>query len=172
MDIKDIIAPFAVWKRAFEKPFTVTQADRRAPRRAPVPGLPHQRRATRASAAAPARAICMNKAIDLVPVPGREASARATRASGPASTTAAAAGAPSASTSAPRAPWAMSNEYLWIDSRPRCLPLHARGGSQALGRRRTRLPPRRRLPPPRRWSGVPMPELDHAEAVEVLPRSS
>ena len=71
MDIKDFIAPFAVWKRAFEKPFTVKKPiDER-------PGAPryrgfHKNDADKCVGCGTCEAICMNKAIDLVPVEGRE----------------------------------------------------------------------------------------------------
>ena len=67
MDIKDFIAPFAVWKRAFEKPFTVMKPiDER-------PGAPryrgfHINDSARCVGCGTCEAICMNKAIDLVPV--------------------------------------------------------------------------------------------------------
>ena len=72
MDIKDFIAPFAIWKRAFEKPFTVRKPiDQR-------PGAPryrgfHRNDVEKCVGCGTCEAICMNKAIDLVPVEGREA---------------------------------------------------------------------------------------------------
>ncbi|MBU0926989.1 MAG: FAD-dependent oxidoreductase [Spirochaetes bacterium] len=71
MDLKDFIAPFAVWKRAFEKPFTVRKPiDER-------PGAPryrgfHMNDADACVGCGTCEAICMNKAIDMVPVAGRD----------------------------------------------------------------------------------------------------
>jgi glutamate synthase (NADPH/NADH) small chain len=71
MDIKDFIAPFAVWKRAFEKPFTLRKPiDER-------PGAPryrgfHINDVDKCVGCGSCEAICMNRAIDLVPVAGRQ----------------------------------------------------------------------------------------------------
>ena len=116
MDIKDFIAPFAIWKRAFEKPFTVKKPiDQR-------PGAPHYRGfhkndVEKCVGCGTCEAICMNKAIDLVPVKGLETK-------------------PGDSGLRPRLDYgrccwcalcvdicpsgslSMSNEYLWIDSDP------------------------------------------------------
>lgn len=163
MDIKDIIAPFAVWKRAFEKPFTVRKPiDER-------PGAPryrgfHINDADKCVGCGTCESICMNKAIDLVPVEGRS---------------------PSGGDSGlrprvdygrccwcalcvdicPSGSLGMSNEYLWIDSDPevfRYVPgvdPKPWDGSE-LGYRRAegyRLLDMER---------VPMPELSHSEGVK------
>jgi len=72
MSIKDIIAPFAVWKRAFEKPYTVKNPidDR--------PGAPryrgfHINDGEKCIGCGTCEAICQNAAIDMVPVEGVEA---------------------------------------------------------------------------------------------------
>ncbi|HRZ88448.1 MAG TPA: FAD-dependent oxidoreductase, partial [Spirochaetia bacterium] len=163
MDIKDIIAPFAVWKRAFEKPFTVRKPiDER-------PGAPryrgfHINDADTCVGCGTCESICMNKAIDLVPVEGRS---------------------PSGGDSGlrprvdygrccwcalcvdicPSGSLGMSNEYLWIDSDPEVFryvpgvdPKPWDGAE--LGYRRAegyRLLDMER---------VPMPELSHAEGVK------
>ncbi len=116
MDVKDFIAPFAVWKRAFEKPFTVKKPiDER-------PGAPryrgfHKNDAEACVGCGSCEAICQNAAIDLVEVAGRS---------------------PSAGDSGlrpridygrccwcalcvdicPSGSLTMSNEYVWIDSDP------------------------------------------------------
>jgi len=69
--MKDIIAPFAVWKRAFEKPYTVAKPlDQR-------PGAPRYRGFHMNDMAAcigcgTCETICQNEAIDLVPAPGEK----------------------------------------------------------------------------------------------------
>ena len=71
MSIKDIIAPFAVWKRAFEKPYTVPKPlDQR-------PGAPRYRGFHINDMAAcigcgTCETICQNEAIDLVPADGEK----------------------------------------------------------------------------------------------------
>ncbi len=71
MSMKDIIAPFAVWKRAFEKPYTVPKPlDQR-------PGAPRYRGFHINDMAAcigcgTCETICQNEAIDLVPAPGEK----------------------------------------------------------------------------------------------------
>lgn len=163
MDIKDFIAPFAVWKRAFEKPFTVAKPidDR--------PGAPryrgfHINDAAKCVGCGTCEAICQNNAIDLVPVTGYDAG-------------------PGDSGLRPRIDYGrccwcalcvdicpsgslgMSNEYLWIDSDPdvfRYTPgVEPKPWDGAeLGYRRAegyRLLEEKR---------VDMPELHHAEAVK------
>ena len=71
MSIKDIIAPFAVWKRAFEKPYTIPRPlDQRA-------GAPryrgfHINDMEKCIGCGTCETICQNEAIDLVPADGEK----------------------------------------------------------------------------------------------------
>ena len=71
MGIKEIIAPFAVWKRAFEKPYTVPDplTDR--------PGAPryrgfHINDMSKCIGCGTCETICQNAAIDIVPAEGEK----------------------------------------------------------------------------------------------------
>ena len=69
--MKDIVAPFSVWKRAFEKPYTTKHPmDER-------PGAPryrgfHINDTDMCIGCGSCEAICQNAAIDLLPVDGIE----------------------------------------------------------------------------------------------------
>jgi glutamate synthase (NADPH/NADH) small chain len=116
MDIKDFIAPFAVWKRAFEKPFTVKKPiDER-------PGAPryrgfHINDAERCVGCGTCEAICMNKAIDLVPVEGRTAK-EGDSGLRPRVDYGRCCWCALCVDICPSGSLNMSNEYLWIDSDP------------------------------------------------------
>jgi len=69
MSLKDIISPFYVWKRAFEKPYVINKPldDR--------PGAPryrgfHQNDMEKCIGCGTCESICQNVAIDMVPVNG------------------------------------------------------------------------------------------------------
>lgn len=163
MDIKDIIAPFAVWKRAFEKPFTVRRPiDER-------PGAPryrgfHRNDADKCVGCGSCEAICMNKAIDLVSVEGREPS-DGDSGLRPRVDYGRCCWCALCVDICPSGSLTMSNEYLWIDSNPdvfRYVPgVDAKPwDASELGYRRDegyRLLDMER---------VPMPELSHAEGVK------
>jgi len=116
MDIKDFIAPFAVWKRAFEKPFTVKKPiDQR-------PGAPryrgfHKNDVEKCVGCGTCEAICMNKAIDLVPVAGREAKAGDSGLR-PKIDYGRCCWCALCVDICPSGSLSMSNEYLWIDRDP------------------------------------------------------
>ena len=71
MSVKDIIAPFAIWKRVFEKPYTMAKPiDER-------PGAPryrgfHQNDLDKCIGCGTCEEICQNRSIDMVPVEGIE----------------------------------------------------------------------------------------------------
>ena len=71
MSLKDIVAPFAVWKRAFEKPYTIPKPlDQR-------PGAPryrgfHINDMEKCIGCGTCETICQNAAIDLVPAEGEK----------------------------------------------------------------------------------------------------
>ena len=116
MSLKDIIAPFYTWKRAFEKPYTLKRPidDR--------PGAPryrgfHTNDMEKCIGCGTCEAICQNAAIDMVPVEGIEATKNDSGLR--------------PKIDYGRCCWCalcvdicttnslgMSNEYLWIDSDP------------------------------------------------------
>jgi len=116
MDIKDFIAPFAVWKRAFEKPFTVKKPiDER-------PGAPryrgfHMNDAEKCVGCGTCEAICMNKAIDLVPLQGRDPK-EGDSGLRPRMDYGRCCWCALCVDICPSGSLTMSNEYLWIDSDP------------------------------------------------------
>jgi glutamate synthase (NADPH) small chain len=73
VSLKDIIAPFSVWKRAFEKPYTIAKPlDQR-------PGAPryrgfHINDLDKCIGCGTCEAICQNDAIDVVPAEGQTVS--------------------------------------------------------------------------------------------------
>ncbi len=161
MDIKDFIAPFAVWKRAFEKPFTVKKPidDR--------PGAPryrgfHINDADKCVGCGTCEAICQNKAIDLVPVAGRAAK-DGDSGLRPRIDYGRCCWCALCVDICPSGSLNMSNEYLWIDSDPDVFR-YTPGvepkpwDSSELGYRRAG--GYRLLDADR----VPMPELGHGEA--------
>ncbi len=163
MDIKDFIAPFAVWKRAFEKPFTVKKPiDER-------PGAPryrgfHINDADKCVGCGTCEAICMNRAIDLVPVEGRDAK-EGDSGLRPRVDYGRCCWCALCVDICPSGSLNMSNEYVWIDSDPDVFR-YTPGvepkpwDGSALGYRRAE--GYRLLDGTR----VPMPELDHHEAVK------
>ncbi|MFW5745656.1 MAG: FAD-dependent oxidoreductase, partial [Spirochaetota bacterium] len=71
MSIKDIIAPFAVWKRAFEKPYTVPRPLDQRPGAARYRGF-HINDMAACIGCGTCETICQNEAIDLVPAEGEK----------------------------------------------------------------------------------------------------
>ncbi|MFW5685957.1 MAG: FAD-dependent oxidoreductase, partial [Spirochaetota bacterium] len=69
MSIKDIIAPFAVWKRAFEKPYAVPRPLDQRPGAARYRGF-HINDMAACIGCGTCETICQNEAIDLVPAAG------------------------------------------------------------------------------------------------------
>ncbi|MBU0934133.1 MAG: FAD-dependent oxidoreductase [Spirochaetes bacterium] len=165
MDIKDFIAPFAVWKRAFEKPFTVKKPiDER-------PGAPryrgfHINDAQKCIGCGTCEAICMNKAIDLVPAAGYAAK-EGDSGLRPRVDYGRCCWCALCVDVCPSGSLGMSNEYVWIDSDPevfRYTPgVEAKPwDGSPLGYRRAegyRLLEEQR---------VEMPELDYKEAVQTF----
>ncbi|MBF9014342.1 FAD-dependent oxidoreductase [Oceanispirochaeta sp. M2] len=72
MSIKDVIAPFAVWKRAFEKPYTISKPIDERPGAERYRGF-HINDGDKCIGCGTCEVICQNEAIDLVPVKGVEA---------------------------------------------------------------------------------------------------
>ncbi|HHE40578.1 MAG TPA: 4Fe-4S dicluster domain-containing protein [Candidatus Cloacimonetes bacterium] len=71
MKLKDWIAPFYVWKRAFEKPFTVPKPLKERPGSPRYRGF-HQNDLDTCIGCGTCSSICQNHAIDMVPVDGIE----------------------------------------------------------------------------------------------------
>jgi glutamate synthase (NADPH/NADH) small chain len=71
MSIKDILSPFYVWKRAFEKPLTTRKPLTERPGAARYRGF-HQNDMQKCIGCGTCEAICQNAAIDMVPVEGIE----------------------------------------------------------------------------------------------------
>lgn len=67
MSLKDIISPFYVWKRAFEKPYTTPNPLKDRPGAERYRGF-HQNDLEKCIGCGSCEAICQNAAIDLVPV--------------------------------------------------------------------------------------------------------
>jgi len=72
MPLKDLIAPFYIWKRAFEKPYTTAKPIEERPGSANYRGF-HTNNLDLCVGCATCQTICQNEAIDMVPVPGIEA---------------------------------------------------------------------------------------------------
>lgn len=69
MSLKDLIAPFSVWKRAFEKPYTNKKPLETRPGADRYRGF-HQNDMEKCIGCGSCEEICQNAAIDLVPVEG------------------------------------------------------------------------------------------------------
>ncbi|MCF7793130.1 MAG: FAD-dependent oxidoreductase [Candidatus Cloacimonetes bacterium] len=71
MSLKDILSPFYVWKRAFEKPYTTPNPLQDRPGAERYRGF-HQNDLEKCIGCGSCEAICQNAAIDMVPVEGIE----------------------------------------------------------------------------------------------------
>jgi len=69
MPLKDLIAPFYVWKRALEKPYTTAKPIEERPGAANYRGF-HTNDLELCIGCGTCETICQNEAIDMVPVPG------------------------------------------------------------------------------------------------------
>lgn len=67
MKLKDIVAPFYVWQRAFEKPYTNTKPIQERPGAPAYRGF-HVNDIEKCVGCGTCETICMNRAIDMVPV--------------------------------------------------------------------------------------------------------
>ncbi len=123
MSLKDIIAPFSVWKRAFEKPYTTRKPlDER-------PGAPrfrgfHMNDMDTCIGCGTCGEICQNEAIDLVPVSGTRHGDSGLR---PKIDYGRCCWCALCVDICPTSSLGMSNEYIWIDSDPevfRFIPGH------------------------------------------------
>ncbi len=72
MSLKDLIAPFSVWKRAFEKPYTQKKPIEERPGADRYRGF-HINDTEVCIGCGTCESVCQNEAIDLAPVVGREA---------------------------------------------------------------------------------------------------
>jgi len=73
MSLKDLIAPFSVWKRALEKPYTNKMPIETRPGADRYRGF-HQNDTDKCIGCGTCEEICQNNAIDLVPLQGKTAS--------------------------------------------------------------------------------------------------
>jgi len=71
MSLKDIVAPFSVWKRALEKPYTDRKPLENRPGADRYRGF-HINEVDKCIGCGTCESICQNEAIDLVPVEGRK----------------------------------------------------------------------------------------------------
>lgn len=116
MSLKDLIAPFSVWKRALDKPYTsLKPLDER-------PGAPryrgfHINDATKCIGCGTCEAICQNEAIDLVPVAGRTAK-HGDSGLRPKIDYGRCCWCALCVDICPTGSLGMSNEYVWVDSDP------------------------------------------------------
>jgi glutamate synthase (NADPH) small chain len=69
MSLKDILSPFYVWKRAFEKPYTDANPLTDRPGAERYRGF-HQNDMEKCIGCGSCEAICQNAAIDMMPVEG------------------------------------------------------------------------------------------------------
>jgi len=116
MSVKDVIAPFAVWKRVFEKPYTTAKPldDR--------PGAPryrgfHTNDIEKCIGCGTCEEICQNNAIDLVPVEGRS-SKHGDSGLRPAVDYGRCCWCALCVDICPTGSLGMSNEYVWVDNDP------------------------------------------------------
>jgi len=116
MSLKDIIAPFTVWKRALDKPYTSMKPleDR--------PGAPryrgfHVNKPDVCIGCGTCESICQNEAIDLVPVPGRKTK-HGDSGLRPKIDYGRCCWCALCVDVCPTSSLGMSNEYVWIDSDP------------------------------------------------------
>ena len=71
MSLKDIVAPFSVWKRAFEKPYTQRKPIEERPGSDRYRGF-HINDTDVCIGCGTCESVCQNEAIDLVPVESRQ----------------------------------------------------------------------------------------------------
>jgi glutamate synthase (NADPH) small chain len=71
MSLKDIVAPFSVWKRAFEKPYTQRKPIEERPGAERYRGF-HINDTDTCIGCGTCESVCQNEAIDLLPAAGRE----------------------------------------------------------------------------------------------------
>ncbi|MBT6994411.1 MAG: FAD-dependent oxidoreductase [Candidatus Cloacimonetes bacterium] len=71
MSLKGILTPLKVWKRAFEKPYTIADPIKERPGAARYRGF-HKNEIDKCVGCGSCEEICMNKTIDLIPVEGVE----------------------------------------------------------------------------------------------------
>jgi glutamate synthase (NADPH/NADH) small chain len=116
MSLKDLVAPFSVWKRAFEKPYTNKKPIETRPGAERYRGF-HQNDMEKCIGCGTCEEICQNAAIDLVPVEGQktkhgDSGLRPNIDYGRCCWCALCVDV------CPTGSLGMSNEYLWVDSDP------------------------------------------------------
>jgi len=137
MSLKDIIAPFSVWKRAFEKPYTTKKPLDERPGAARYRGF-HINDMDKCIGCGTCEEICQNEAIDLVPVSETRHGDSGLR---PKIDYGRCCWCALCVDICPTSSLGMSNEYIWIDSDPevfRFIPGHDEKSwnNSALGYRR------------------------------------
>ncbi len=123
MSIKDIIAPFSVWKRAFEKPYTSKKPIDERPGAARYRGF-HINDMDACIGCGTCEEICQNAAIDLVPVSKTKHGDSGLR---PMIDYGRCCWCALCVDICPTSSLGMSNEYIWVDSDPevfRFIPGH------------------------------------------------
>lgn len=116
MSLKDLIAPFSVWKRAFEKPYTNKKPLTTRPGAERYRGF-HQNDISQCIGCGTCEEICQNAAIDLVPVEGVETK-HGDSGLRPRIDYGRCCWCALCVDICPTSSLGMSNEYVWIDSDP------------------------------------------------------
>jgi len=116
MSVKDILAPFSVWRRAFEKPYTSKKPIEERPGADRYRGF-HTNDIDMCIGCGTCETVCQNAAIDLVPVEGKEPK-HGDSALRPKIDYGRCCWCALCVDVCPTGSLGMSNEYIWVDTDP------------------------------------------------------
>ena len=116
MSLKDIIAPFSVWKRAFEKPYTQKKPIEDRPGADRYRGF-HRNETDKCIGCGTCESVCQNEAIDLVAPAGRD-TRHGDSGLRPAIDYGRCCWCALCVDICPTGSLSMSNEYIWVDEDP------------------------------------------------------
>ena len=116
MSVKDLIAPFGVWKRAFEKPYTTRKPIDERPGAGRYRGF-HVNDPDKCIGCGTCEAVCQNEALDLVPVASKE-SRHGDSGLRPKVDYGRCCWCALCVDVCPTGSLGMSNEYIWVDTDP------------------------------------------------------